>query len=85
VGGASSVNSIQLRSNFTHQEYVAAVARVKEYIAAGDTYQVNLSQRFEAPLKVPPWQLFQRLRQVNPAPFAAYLGFEGVQVLSASP
>ncbi len=76
---------LDLRSNFTHEKYVAAVRRVKEYIAAGDTYQVNLSQRFDTPLKAAPWQLFLGLHEVNPAPYAAYLGFDGVQVVSASP
>jgi para-aminobenzoate synthetase component 1 len=76
---------IGLRSTFTHRGYLDAVARVREYIVAGDIFQANLSQRFQAPLREPPFELYLRLRRRNPAPFAAYLGFGEVTVLSASP
>jgi len=61
------------------------VSRVREYIAAGDVFQVNLSQRLEGDLTVSPYELYRRLRQVNPAPFASYLNFNGVTIVSASP
>ena len=76
---------ITLKSNFTPEEYIKAVNRVREYIAAGDVFQVNLSQRFEADLEIPPYELYKRLRRVNPAPFAIYLNFPGVAIVSASP
>ena len=76
---------ITLKSNFTTEEYIKAVNRVREYIAAGDVFQVNLSQRFGADLQIPPYELCKRLRMVNPSPFAAYLNFKGVTVVSASP
>jgi para-aminobenzoate synthetase component 1 len=76
---------ITLRSSFTHDGYVEAVARVREYIFAGDVFQANLSQRFEAPLGEPPWAFYRRLRTRNAAPFAAFLDFPDVVVLSASP
>jgi para-aminobenzoate synthetase component I len=78
-------DAIGLRSTFTRRGYLDAVARVREYIVAGDIFQANLSQRFHAPLPVPPFQLYQQLRKRNPAPFSAYLGFGELQVLSASP
>lgn len=72
--------------DFTRAEYVAAVARAIEYIRAGDVYQVNLSQRFYAPLPVPAPDLYRRLRRVNPAPHGGYLAVGGnAAVLSASP
>jgi len=74
-----------LKSNFTHEGYVATVAKARQYIIDGEIIQVNLSQRFEADISIPPWELYRRLRQINPAPFAAYLGFEGVSIVSASP
>ncbi len=74
-----------LRGNSSRAQYLAVVARVKEHIAAGDIYQACMSQRFEAEWRAGGWPLYQRLRQVNPAPFGAYLGFEGMQVVSASP
>jgi para-aminobenzoate synthetase component 1 len=79
---ASKVN---LRSNFTHERYLEAVQRARDYIIAGDIFQVNLSQRFEADMPLPPYELYRRLRKINPAPFAGYLNFDGVTVVSASP
>ncbi len=74
-----------LKSNFTPDGYIRAVQRVREYIAAGDVFQVNLSQRFEAELTVHPYELYHRLREINPAPFASYLNFDEVTIVSASP
>jgi para-aminobenzoate synthetase component 1 len=76
---------IDLRSSFTHRGYLDAITRVREYIIAGDIFQANLSQRFEAPLTESPWVLYRRLREINPAPFAAFLDFGAVTVASASP
>jgi len=76
---------IILKSNFSHGEYLGAVAAAREYICAGDIFQVNLSQRFEADLNIPPYELYQRLRRINPAPFANYFDFEGITVVGASP
>jgi len=76
---------VDLRSSFTHRGYLDALTRVREYIIAGDIFQANLSQRFEAPLTESPWALYRRLREINPAPFAAFLDFGAVTVASASP
>ena len=76
---------LELRSSFTHAEYLDAVARVREYIYAGDIFQANLSQRFEAPLSDTPWELYQRMRTRNAAPFAAYFECPGAAIVSASP
>ena len=75
----------ELISNFTHDGYLKAVAMAREYIGAGDIFQVNLSQRFETELTVSPYELYRRLRRINPAPFANYFGFDGVSVVGASP
>jgi para-aminobenzoate synthetase component I len=83
--GTEHAAEIGLRSSFTHRGYLDAVTRVRDYIIAGDIFQANLSQRLEAPLEEDPWHLYRRLREVNPAPFAAYLEFDGVHVASASP
>lgn len=74
-----------LRSNFSHSGYVAAVEKVKDYIAAGDIYQANLSQRFVSAMQGSQWRLYRRLRRLNPAPFSAYLNLGDVVVASASP
>jgi para-aminobenzoate synthetase component 1 len=72
-------------SNFDRAGYEEAVARVVEYIHAGDCFQVNLSQRLLAPLREHPLELYARLRELNPAPFAAYFDIGDFQILSASP
>src|SRR5437667_238708 len=64
-----------VRSNFTREGYLDAIARVIEYVYAGDIFQANLSQRLEAPLVGTPLELYRRLRNRNPAPFSAYLDF----------
>ncbi len=75
-----------LRSNFTRPAYEAAVERALAYIRAGDIYQVNLSQRFEATLGGrDPFDAYLHLRAQSPAPFGAYLSFPGYAVLSSSP
>ena len=72
-------------SNTTPAEFEAMVLRAKEYILAGDIFQVVLSQRFEAPFKLPPFALYRALRRVNPAPFLYYLDFGGYAVAGSSP
>lgn len=73
------------QSNFTREEYEAAVSRIREYIAAGDVYQVNLSQRFQTGFAGSALALYRRLRARNPAPFGAYLEFAGASITSISP
>jgi para-aminobenzoate synthetase component 1 len=72
-------------ANFTRERYLAAVARIKEYIAAGDVYQVNLSQRFHARSTIPAWEVYEALRAASPAPYAAFLQFGRRAILSSSP
>jgi len=79
------INPSELSFNFTKEAYIKAISRIKKYIAAGDVYQVNLSQRIETCLNIPPYELYKRLRTTNPAPFSCYLGFEDVAVISSSP
>jgi anthranilate synthase component I len=61
------------------------VLRGKEYIAAGDVFQVVLSQRFEAPFALPPFALYRSLRRVNPAPFLFFLDYGGFAIVGSSP
>jgi para-aminobenzoate synthetase component 1 len=82
---SSPTEQATLKGGFTHQEYVNAIEKARQYIIAGDIFEVNLSQRFEAELSITPYELYRRLRQINPAPFACYLGFDEVSVVSASP
>lgn len=84
-GGAGGGGDTRLSSNFTKSQYLQAIKKVKDYIAAGDCYQVNLSQRFEASCEIGSWEIYKRLRQTSPAPYAAYLNFGKTQILSSSP
>ena len=77
--------SLAIRSSFTRDGYLAAVQTVRDYIYAGDIFQANFSQRFEAPLRESPWTLYTRLRARNAAPFAAYMDLPDATILSASP
>jgi anthranilate synthase component I len=72
-------------SNTSEAEFLAMVERAKEYIRAGDIFQVVLSQRFEAAFALPAFALYRALRRVNPAPFLCYLDFGGYQVVCSSP
>ncbi|HZW29573.1 MAG TPA: aminodeoxychorismate synthase component I [Isosphaeraceae bacterium] len=75
----------RLVSSLDRATYLEAVGRVREYIAAGDVYQVNLSQRFTARGRYDPLELYLRLKQHSPAPFAAFLRWGELAVVSASP
>jgi anthranilate synthase component 1 len=72
-------------SNTGEDEYLGMVARAKEYIAAGDIFQVVLAQRFDAPFALPAISLYRALRRVNPAPFLCYLDFRSFQIVCSSP
>jgi para-aminobenzoate synthetase component 1 len=76
---------VTIKADFSHQEYIAAIKKARQYIIDGDIFEVNLSQRFESQLNITPYELYKRLRKINPAPFASYLGFDDVTVVSASP
>ena len=82
----SGGGQVRLEPNMAREVFLSMVLRCKEYIAAGDIYQANLSQRFTADIgALDPLQLYQVLREINPSPFAAFLDFEGMQLVSSSP
>ncbi|MFV0515561.1 MAG: anthranilate synthase component I [Jhaorihella sp.] len=72
-------------SNFTHEGYKQAVTRAKEYIRAGDIFQVVPAQRWTQDFHEPPFALYRSLRRTNPSPFMFYFNFGGFQVVGASP
>jgi para-aminobenzoate synthetase component I len=74
-----------LTSSFNRETYLATVDRVLDYIAAGDVFQVNLSQRYIATGRPEPLDLYLRLKAASPAPFAAFLHWDDLAVVSASP
>ena len=72
-------------SNTTEADYLAMVERAKEYIYAGDVFQVVLSQRFRVPFSLPPISLYRALRRTNPSPFLFFLNFGDFSVVGSSP
>jgi anthranilate synthase component I len=73
------------QSNFTHDGYKAAVEKAKDYIRAGDIFQVVPSQRWAQRFELPPFALYRSLRRTNPSPFMFFFNFGGFQVIGASP
>lgn len=75
----------EFTSNFIKEDYLKALTKLKSYIRSGDIYQANLTQRFTTPMNQKPVELYYKLRQVNPAPFAAFMPLEKGAVVSSSP
>ena len=76
---------VVVRSNFEKKDYLAAVAKAKEYIAAGDIFQVVLSQRFEVDLLTAPLEIYRALRIVNPSPYMYFLKMPDTSIVGSSP
>lgn len=76
-----------IESNFDRETYIAAVKKAKQYIYEGDIFEVNLSQRFSAtlPEKMNAYDLYHRIRKINPAPFSAFLNLGNITIASSSP
>jgi len=81
----ATLNDIEVTSNTSKDEYFAMVKRAKEYITAGDVFQVVLSQRFEAKFSLPPTALYRALRRTNPSPYMYFLDFDGFSIAGSSP
>jgi len=75
----------RVRHNMSRRRYESMVERSKEYIRAGDIFQVVISQRLEAPVRVPPFVIYRALRAVNPSPYMYYLRMGDSTILGSSP
>jgi para-aminobenzoate synthetase component 1 len=85
-GASGERNAVTVTAGQTQAEYESLVRRCLRYIAAGDIFQANLAHRFTVELgAVKPWAIYERLRAINPSPFAAFLDLDPVQLVSASP
>src|SRR5437016_10816462 len=80
-----SSNGLEITSNHTREKFEEQVRTAKEYIAAGDIYQVVLSQRFEADVAADPFTVYRALRHVNPSPYMYFIRMGGVSVVGSSP
>ncbi len=77
--------NVAAESNMTHAQYLDVVERGKEYIRAGDVFQVVPSQRFRRPFALPAFSLYRSLRRLNPSPFLYHLAFPGFAIVGSSP
>src|SRR5437588_6508403 len=86
-GVASDIKAAmgKVESNTTHADYLAMVETAKNYIRAGDIFQVVPSQRFRRAFSLPPFALYRALRRLNPSPFLYFLNFPGFAVVGSSP
>jgi len=85
ANGQAGPLAVLPRSNTSPAEYERMVRAAKEYIAAGDAFQVVLAQRFEAPFELPPFALYRALRRVNPSPYLYFLDFGEFALAGSSP
>jgi anthranilate synthase component 1 len=76
---------VEVRSNFSQDSFQEAVEKCKEYIAAGDVFQVVISQRFHVPISCDSFEVYRALRTVNPSPYMFYLKFEDLRLAGSSP
>ncbi|MDK2985815.1 MAG: para-aminobenzoate synthetase component [Clostridia bacterium] len=84
-GGEISFFKGEMEKHFSKDEYCKVIQKAIDYIAAGDIFQVNISQRFSVNLETTPWNLYKKLRDINPAPFAAFLDLGELTIVSSSP
>jgi anthranilate synthase component 1 len=85
ANGHAGPPAVLPRSNTTPAEYERMVRAAKDYIAAGDAFQIVLAQRFEAPFALPPFALYRALRRINPSPYLYYLDFKEFALAGSSP
>jgi anthranilate synthase component 1 len=83
--GRAAPLDVPVTSRFEKGRFLKAVERVREYIHAGDAFQVVLSQRFERPVNVSGFSIYRGLRAVNPSPYMYYMSFRDFEVVGSSP
>lgn len=81
----ANTDKVEMSSNMSEADYSNIVHRAKDYIEAGDIFQVVLSQRFQTPFEAPAFELYRSLRRTNPSPFLFFLDFEDLSLVGSSP
>ncbi|AKG23050.1 anthranilate synthase component I [Calothrix sp. 336/3] len=84
-GSRTATTTEGYESNFTQEEFCQSVSKAKEYIKAGDIFQVVISQRLSTEYQGDPFALYRSLRQINPSPYMAYFHFQDWQIIGSSP
>ena len=82
---SAATEEVTVTSHFPRPAYEAAVRRIKEYIVAGDAFQVVLSQRVSRPLRADPFDVYRALRSLNPSPYMYYLSYGSTKIIGSSP
>ncbi|WMJ82395.1 aminodeoxychorismate synthase component I [Clostridium sp. MB40-C1] len=85
ISEVNNYDKIEFKSNFTKDEYIDCVEKVRDYIEKGDIYITNLTQRFNCKIEKEPYEIYKVLRGINPAPFAAYMKLEDFSIVCSSP
>ena len=85
LGRSQALTQPQIQSNFERQRFEQGVERIREYIYAGDAFQVVLSQRFERPVNMSGFSIYRGLRAVNPSPYMYYMSFRDFEIVGSSP
>jgi anthranilate synthase component 1 len=85
VGADPAPTTREVKSSMTREQYEAGVERIREYIYAGDAFQVVLSQRFSTPTDVSPFSVYRGVRAVNPSPYLYYIAFDDFALCGSSP
>lgn len=80
-----SQKDTELQSNFSKREYMHVVEKAKEYIRAGDIFQMVPSQRFSRKVNIHPFMVYRALRAINPSPYLFYLRFHDLHIIGSSP
>ncbi|QNU66116.1 aminodeoxychorismate synthase component I [Ruminiclostridium herbifermentans] len=78
-------NTPKLVANFTQEQYFDSIEKAKKYIECGDIYQMNMTQRFTTQINRHPINIYEKLRTINPAPFASYFNYDNFIIVSSSP
>jgi anthranilate synthase component 1 len=81
----SSKNKIDLISNFRKADFIQAVEKAKQHIVAGDIFQVVLSQRLRTTIDIGPFDIYRKLRMINPSPYMFFIDLEDFQLVGSSP
>ena len=79
------IKRYNLRSSLTWSQYKKIALKAREYVHAGDSFQIKISQRLEFEIEEEPWQIYKKLRNINPSPYAAFVDFKEVKLISCSP
>ena len=81
----TSHSKVTFTSNFNKRDYIKAIKKCIKYVHEGDSFQIKISQRFECTIEEDPFLIYQKLKKINPSPYAAYIDFDDIKLVSCSP